>query len=413
MCFAHNIAKMLRRLVWASLCLCLTSGLAAAACVDGFNPKSGKSCGGSGDGGGEPETASCKDVYFGGAAGMCTAAGNIGDDCMLTRFNDNTPGWQVTQDCDLYATLIIPASDPIFDGNDHTFNLAGTWGDDGGEDYAAFTNGGGAVRIANLTISVASTAVANGCGGDTVQTAIWIDQDAPDSGVPRPQAGGVTIEASGGARFCNGIEYRGSDPQIRIPQFGGGVTGNTILENSYARAAIWLSDLNLTDNVKGQPKTWDFAAASDNVIEGSCGGSIGILYGPNVERGRIKRNLILPGGSGCGNAIGILVTDSGQTKDNDDGASYDFLAADPIIVEENDIETDDVGGSVGVIFDADSDATTGSNALIAGDSSDTGFCIEDGANVDLGNGKNADSFSGFGAPGNEIVMTGDCGVPSL
>jgi len=396
-----SITKMLLGLVWAALCLCLTSGLAVAACVDGVNTKNGKSCGGSGESGGEPQLASCADVYFGGVAGMCTAAGS-GDDCILSRFNDNTPGWLATQDCDLYATLVVPASDPIFDGNGHTFHLVAPWS--GGA--AAITNGGGAVRVANLTISVASTAVANDCNGP-VQTAIRIDQDAPDSGVPRPQAVNMTLVSSGSARFCNGIEYRGSDPQIRIPQFGGGVTGNTILEDSYARAAIWLSDLNLTDNVKGQPRSWDFAAASDNTIEGSCAaGSVGIYYGPNVERGRVQHNLIAPGSSGCGNAIGILVTDSGRAKGNG-GSSFDFLAADPIIVENNDIFTDDSGGSVGVIFDADTDATTGSNALIAGDynGTDIGFCIEVGANVDLGNGKNADSFDGFDE---DIVTPSGC-----
>jgi hypothetical protein len=346
--------------------------------------------GGGGGGGSEPETANCSDIYFGGITKLCTAAGTL-NECILSRFNDNTPGWRATQDCDLRATLVTPASDPILDGEGHTFNLVHPWSGD----YAGFSNGSGDVRIVNLTVNVASTAVADGClGVDTVMTAIWIDQDAPESGVPRPTAGGVTITSGNGARFCNAIEYRGSDPQIRVPQFGGGVTGNTISGESYERAAIWLSDLNLTDNVKGQPKTWDFAAASDNQIEGSCSpGSVGVHFGPNVERGRVQGNLIVPNDS-CGNAIGVLVTDSGRAKTN--GDTFDFLASDPIIVEQNIIITDTGGGSTAVIFDADSEAVTRSNVLTAGDGGDTGFCIETGAGVDLGQGKNADDFNDFG-----------------
>jgi hypothetical protein len=383
--------------------LILVSGHAIAACVDGFNPKSGKPCGGGDDGGGEPETATCTDVFFGGTSGLCTAAGTE-NECIVSRFNDNTPGWRATQDCDLRATLVTPAGNPIFDGQGYTFNLVGTWS---GE-YAGFSNGEGDYRIANITVNVASTDVAAGCDDvapvTTVQTAIWIDQDAPNSGVPRPQAAGVTITSGNGAHFCNAIEYRGSDPQIRVPQFAGGIAGSTIAGGSYERAAIWLSDLNLTDNVKGQPKTWDHALASDNMIEGSCTlGSVGIIFGPNVERGRVEGNTIVPNGSGCGTDIGILVSDSGRARENSD--NYDFLASNPITVGRNVIVTDTSGGSFGVVFDADSEATTDANDLTAGHVSDTGFCVETGAGVDLGNGKKADSFSGFGT---DVATPANC-----
>lgn len=382
-----------------------------AACVDGFNPKNGKTCGGSGSG--EPETATCNEI-FNLVPGACWELGAPGTDCVFERFGDNTPGWVATMDCQTSTTLTLPVDNPILSGNGHQMALVGPW--TGGT--TGFTNSQGKGRIVDFLISTSNSLIANGCSGPLL-SAVRLDPDLPDAGVPRLTAAGLTISTSGGASFCNAIEYVGSTGAIRVPQFMGGVGDNNIDVGAFELAGIWVNNINATDNVSGKDADKIVVRANrigidnpDGDPEAYC--STGIIVGPDVERAIVQDNeIVAPLSAPPGHlrpictAIEIRASGSNSAAANCSDGSTDFCEARPIELDGNIITTSGDGG-LGVYFAAGTTAETQNNQLFAPTDSDGGFCIHPDADVSLATRKNRlDEFNGF-HPDSEVFVSLSC-----
>ena len=395
------------------LTLLFVTGPVGAACVDGFNPKNGKTCGGGG--GGEVETATCAEIFGLVAPQACTELGQPGNDCVFQRFGDNTPGWIATMDCESNTTLTLQVDNPILDGNGHRMKFVGPWL--GGS--TAFTNSEGRGRIVNFHIVVDDSTVANGCSGP-VLSAVRMDPDLPTGGVPRLTAAGLTIDTSGGAQFCNAIEYVGSTRAIRRPQFMGGVGDNIIHVGAFELAGVWVNNINASDNTSGND--YDLVHVRANRIgldnpdgdpEAYC--STGIIVGPDVERATILDNEIVaplsaPPGHlkpvGC-TAIEVVTSGSNTPAADCSDGSTDFCEARPIALDGNIITTSGDGG-LGVHFAAGTTAETQNNLLFAPSDSDGGFCIHPDADVTLATKRNRlDEFIGF-HPESEVFVSPKC-----
>jgi len=354
-----------------------------------------------GGGNSEPlDTASC-DELFGFAPGTCTAEGTS-DPCMFTKDFNDAHAWKMTQHCDTRAMLVARSDDPILYGGDFRLNLVGPWL--GGS--AAISNSRGANRIGNFHVRVSDASIAGGCGSGPVQAAVAFDPDLePKSGAPRGGTGDFKIEALGGARFCYGILFIGSDPYIVNPYKQVGIGYNHILANSYERVGIWMANINMSD-LNDQVRN-EFARIAGNIVEATdspCATSV--LVGPNVERPQVLDNLVYAAsGAGCaGRTVGIGVLASGR---NMSGVTpdYDFLTDKPAKLSGNTVMTGG-GGSIGILVDGATDAESTGNQVTAGDPGDYAVCVETGG--DFAEIKKGSEYIGFAA-GNQVVNTADCG----
>ena len=342
------------------------------------------------------------DELFGFTTGTCTAEGTS-DPCMFEETLDEA-GHVMLQHCDTRDMLIVGSPQYKFlNGGGYRLNLVAPWSGA----YAGITNTQGASRIDSFHVRVADPAVASGCGGaGTVQVAVYFDPDLPPvSSVPRSASSFHTVEALGGARFCNGIELVGSDPIITHPYKETHTIGNHVMANSYERAGIWVANINQSDIEPGNPET---ARIEDNVVEPSTAPcAVGILI-ENVERPTVHDNVVFASnGTGCAdNTAGIIVSDSGRNKVHPTDPNYDFNLAEPASLVGNTVMTGG-GGSIGIVINSTTDAVMTNSTLSAGDGTDIGVCVETGA--DLVEKKKPSSYVGFD-PGHELVFAADCGA---
>lgn len=354
-----------------------------------------------GGGNSAPITMSCDDL-FGLTPGTCTAEGSS-DPCLFAQDSNTDRAWYMTQNCDTRAMLVVRPDYPFLLGKGFRLNLVQPWSGD----YAGITNARGATRIADVHVAVADPAVAGGCGvAGTVQAAVFFDPDLqPRSSSPRGYVTGIVVETGGGARFCNGIEYVGSDPHVGEPYKEAAVTSSHILADSYERFGIWMANINLSD-LNDQVKN-EFARVQDNIVEASdtpC--ATAVVVGPNVERPQVDGNLVYAA-SGCAQrTVGIAVLDSGRDKASPLGPDYDFLTARSAGLSGNTVQTGG-GGSIGILIDGASDAEMTRSQITAGEGNDYAVCVETGGN--FAEIKKASDYIGFDA-GNEIVHVNDCGA---
>lgn len=348
-----------------------------------------------------PDTISC-DELFGFPEFTCTAEGTL-DPCMFEKPIDFERAWFLTQHCDTRRMLVVSGDEPFLFGNGFRLNLVAPWS---GE-HAGLSNERGASRIGDFHVRVADPAVANGCAGvGTVQTAVYFDPDLPpQSGAPRGSVGEIVVEAVNGARFCNGIEFIGSNPVIAAPYKGTHASGNTIVANSYERIGIWIANVNNGDK---DTKPGEGGRFNKNIVEPTdipCG--IGMLL-DNVERPEANENVVtVSSGAGCAaNTAGIVIIDSARNKSSPLGPDYDFLEARPADLYRNVISTGG-DGSIGIVIDAATTAEMSNSDISAFEASDIGVCVETGG--DFSEVRKANTFSGFAA-GNDIHATGDCNV---
>ena len=357
------------------------------------------------NGGGQsnPDTTTC-DALFGFAPGTCTAEGST-DDCVLLQDFNEERAWKMTQNCDTRAMLVVSSVDPMFFGQGFRLNLVAPWS---GE-FAGITNSRGASRIGGIHIVVDDPNVAAGCGAaGKVQAAVSFDPDLePRSGAPRGSVGEIVVETRNGARFCNAIEYVGSNPYIGNPYKSVHVASSHIVANSYEAVGIWMANINMSD-LNDQVKN-EFAFVAHNIVEASdspC--AVPMLVGPNVERPIIDDNLVYaPSGAGCAErTVGIAVLDSGREMDSPLGSDYDFLTARSTELSANTVHTGG-DGSIGILVVGATDAESTKNQVTAGNGSDFAVCAESGAN--FAEVKKGSDYVGFDA-GNEVVTTPDCGA---
>ena len=374
----------------------------------------------SGGGNSEPlSTISCDDL-FGFDENTCTAAGTGTDPvtnpfqpCMFVKEFIEARSYEMTQDCDTRAMLVVHPDHPFLWGGGYRLNLVAPWSGD----YAGITNSMGANKINNFRVVASDTNVAAGCIDPNnppplpwpVQVAIHFDPDrAPRSSSPRGGVGNSVVETENGAQFCKGIEFVGSDPIITTPYKEVGVSSNHIMANSYELAAIEMAYVNQSD-VNDETKK-EFAKVQNNIVEASdapC--AAGIVMGPGVERPALINNLVyVSSGAGCAErTVGIAVLGSGRTiSPHPWGSAYDLLKARTSDINGNTIHTGG-DGSIGILIDGATDAETTKSQITAGEGSDFGVCVETGANFDE-TGRRSD-YIGFAA-GNEVVLTNDCGA---
>jgi hypothetical protein len=379
---------------------------ASAAPPDRCDPWPGCKDNGAGD---PPGLSTCNEVFIPGAD-SCYGLDPPGSECVVTRSTDNTPGWFFTEDCVTSSTLVVPYSDPILGGRGHTLELVyGASGWQGGR--AGITNEGSIARVADLTIRVTDSNVANGSCVDSgiVQTAISLDPhiSGTDSGVPRMASANLVIttrpspdDPPSDAQFCNGIEY-GSDAfdiPIIVPMFVGGISGNTIDDDSFSNAAIVTRYINATDNITGDS---DQVTISDNTIHYSSNACVGVSVGPRVERIHLNDNTVdSPGG--CGGGTGIAITDSGVGGGN-------FLAPLPIRIEGNVVDTTLPGADIGISIENSAVERNQGNTLTGDDNpgveEDVPYytCGNVGSVPFPTNGKKKNTFNG-----SEIADSVDC-----
>jgi len=340
------------------------------------------------------------DELFGFAPGTCTVEGTS-DPCMFEE-NLDERGHTMLQHCDTRAMLVVGSSQYQFVfGGGYRLNLVTPWSGD----YAGITNAQGAARITDFHIVVASTAVANGCAAvGTAQAAVYFDPDlVPVPAAPRGAVVDITVETTGGARFCNGIEFVGSDPIITHPYKETHTIGNHLLADSYERAGIWGANINQSDIEPGNPETARF---EDNVVEPSSSPcAVGMLL-ENIERPTVHNNIVFASdGTGCADrTAGIIVSDSGRDKVSPLGPDYDFNLAEPASMVGNNVVTGG-GGSIGIVIDSNTDAVMTNSSLTAGEGSDFGICVETGA--EFTEKKKPSSFDGFDS-GHKLVFASDC-----
>lgn len=395
-----------RKLLFAAFLLLLlcAPGLAFAHHCKGAHASDLGCGGGGGGGGGSQDTSISCDELFGFEPGTCTAEGTS-DPCEFVKPSNEDGSWQMNQDCDTRDMLEVGADFRFLSGRGHRLNLVAPWS---GE-YAGISNHQGANRIADIHIRVSDPAVAGGCAvAGKVQAAIFFDPDRGErSGMPRGNLYGITVETQGGARFCNAIEYVGSDPYIGNPYKEVGVKSSHIMANSYAQFGIWMANINLSD-LNDQVKN-EFARIQDNIVEATDSAcATAVLVGPHVERPRIDDNLVYaPSGADCANrTVGIAVLDSGRPYTDPFDSNYDFLAARATGVSGNTVHTGG-DGSIGILVDGETDAEMTNSQVTAGAGSDYGVCVETGA--DFSEVSKRSAFIGFDT-GNDIRTLADCGA---
>lgn len=339
--------------------------LALLAVVGGFSqthahedcvkhPEGHPHCPGDPTGGGSGEQVTCDAIYYGGSNDpatvpqYCSAADGSGGHCMLDPPNDNTPGWSMSQDCQINSTLVVPPEFPFLSGRGvHTLYL----GDDvigwlpGGGD-AGIRNGTSSIRVADMSIFGRAGTV-TGCaadGDDGVSTAVRLNPDLPGDagpGLPRMSVANLTIRTEyAETRFCNAIEYAGTDGEIATPYFAGGASGNVIESDAYERYGILLSAINTTDNVTGD---YDVASISENDIQSSDVGDAAIMV-QDVERANLANNTLHAPRDGVG--LHILRTGTADA----DSSLGDFLESRPIVLEKNSVDVSN-GTATGFVID--------------------------------------------------------------
>lgn len=359
--------------------------------------------GGGNDGGGgsSTEPTTCTDEYMGGVSGICMdtcffdtgeacPSDNVAGECILLPPSDNTPGWHMAGSCRTTGTLVLSGERPILSGDGHTLYLDadqdGNWNVDpntglGRENiprpYAAITNGGHTLRVASMTIEATDSRIADGCAG-ALKTAVSLDPDrTANPALPRIGAAFLEVGASGGAKFCNALEYVGSNPYDRFPYFSGGISGNVIQPDVYANAAIRVANINNTDNLSG--KDYDAASIGDNVIEYSASGCVGILV-EDVERAHIEGNTVTPpggGDAGCvGDGVGISIIKTGVSS-----ASFQFDEPRPVKLSDNAVTTQGTN-AIGVRIE-DSEVDPNAKNQFAGDPGDFPYSISGTGNTDF------------------------------
>lgn len=329
----------------------VTAVLAHEDCVK--HPEGHPHCPGDPTGGGTGEQATCDYLYYAGSPDptsepqYCRAADGSGKHCLLDPPNDNAPGWSVASDCEINATLVIPPDYPLLSGGGNNTLFIGwsageVWRGEGRD--AAITNGASSIRIAGFTIEGRSGVV--DCGAGPVVTAVRLNPDLPgDAGpaLPRMAAANLTIQTEGSARFCNAIEYAGTDRLITTPYFAGGVADNTIEANAYAQHGILLRNINTTDNVTGD---YDVAMVHGNDVGGSSGASAAILV-QDVERASISGNTVVAPDGG----VGIHIVRTGTVdSEGESTAGDDYLESRPIVLEKNSVDLSS-GGTTGFAID--------------------------------------------------------------
>jgi hypothetical protein len=193
--------------------------------------------------------------------------------------------------------------------------------------------------------------------------------------LPRIAAAFLEVSVSSGAKFCNALEYVGSNPYDRFPYFSGGISQNVIKAGAYANAAIRVANINNTDNLSG--KDYDAASVGDNVIEYSADGCVGILY-EDVERAHIEGNTVTPPGAaaGCeGPGIGISIIRTGVSSD-----SFQFDEPRPVNLTDNVVT--DLVGAIGVRI-IDSDVDPNAKNQFSGDPGDLPYSITGDGTTDF------------------------------
>jgi hypothetical protein len=362
------------------------------------------------DGGPSVDTEFC-DVVFGlvtdsdkfcviDAGGSLTADANR---CVLKGFNDGS-------DCTTNTTLEMPDGMGVFDGNGHTLHFTGR--SDG--DWTGWQGGTAGLtmlyargRIANFVIEADSDA-AHGCATGDLEIAISLNGDAlnPGGGGPFLQAVNNVIDVEGTAQFCVGIDLIGRSP---TEHRGGVIADNTFQLGSYERAAALMASHNYNDAQDAGE-----GGISGNTVYPGANCAVGIIFGPENERGGIEDNEIWvsPGVSTVGSecyGVGIAVSDSGVANATSGTA---FGRPEAIAVSGNTIHNNVDGRSIGIGFGAPLIAETQENELHSGDGGllESGFCIED-SNTTVGlptQRKRLNSFTGFHSSDEEIRITAAC-----
>lgn len=308
---------------------------------------------GGGDGSGGADQVTCDSAYYGMSMEpldpptFCTKLGHSDQHCWLDVPTDGTPGLAMSEHCQIVKTLVLPEPLRILSGRGmyamYLGDEHGNWW--GGE--AGFSNDtgeqGASARIADMTI-VGRAGVVTGCGGNRVSTAVRLnpDLDRPNDegpGGPRMAAANLIIDTDDTVpptRFCNAVEYVGSDGDIAVPYFAGSVSRVTVMPEAYANYAILLKKLNSTDNVTGD---YDVAGVGDNTVHYSSVGNAAIML-EDVERALVTDNTV----AAPANGVGIQIVRSG-TEDADVGLMY--LQSRPVNLERNDVDiTNGVAGFV-------------------------------------------------------------------
>jgi hypothetical protein len=349
------------------------------------------------EGAGDPPGLSTCNAVF--STTECWALDDPGTNCVVSRAQDNTPGWFFTQDCQTATTLIVPYSDPLLGGQGYTLKLVG---EEGSGDWlggrAAIVNEGAIARVANLTIMVNDENVADGTciGANVVETAVSLDPHiaGTDSGVPRMNSANLTVTTRNpdgslsDAQFCNGLEYASTsdDMPIEVPMFAGGITDNTIDEESYSNIGVVARFINTTDNVTGDS---DHVSISGNTIDYSSSGCAGIRIA-TVERAAIGENTVYAPGCGGTGGVGIDIEDTGTGT-----AHPDFFTAEPIEFKKNIVITTlSTGSDVGISIVGSAVEKNEGNTL-SGDGTDTAYFTCDSGDVPFPtNGKKKNTFNG-------------------
>ncbi|MFQ5983640.1 MAG: hypothetical protein ACE5KS_09730, partial [Woeseiaceae bacterium] len=288
------------------------------------------------------------------------------EECLVSRGNDNSPGFTFFQNCKTSETLVVPADEPLMAADDGVeLHLVGPWF--GGR--SAIVNGGRTARIVGFTIvahgagpnpgdppSVADGACHGTVGEDptqfqygSVSAAVTLIPHLGVQGPPDMTATRLHITTTHGARFCNVLESASNETDLiarttdTSDLAAGSILDNVIDDDSYSQYGALAQYVNLNDGDAN-------VGMSNNIIGYSQFGCAAIKVGPWVEKTGIENNVIVTPGGGDGGApcagdgVSIEVEDSGIP----DGPSNLFHDDAPVRVNKNLVDTTQAGATTGI-----------------------------------------------------------------